>query len=368
METLFFELLQVALGQRESLSRNPSDQEWDDLYTTCQHQTVAGMVFPALDGLSKRGQKPPHIILFNWIALSEEIRQLNRVANQSAVNLCEELKQAGFECCILKGQGNALLYPNPMSRQPGDIDVWVKGHKDSTNLTDSVIRYVKEINPEGNAIYHHIDMGLFHGCKVEAHYRPSFMFNPIHNYRLQKWFKSHTESTETIELPEGVGCIRVPNQEFNIIFQLSHVYNHLLHEGIGIRQIIDYYFLLKSGNNTLIIEDGKWRIVLKNLGLEKIAGAMMWVLYEALGLDERFLIAPKDEKRGRVLLAEVMKDGNFGQNSVQVSRQFLKPKGRLAGNIQRFKRDTRLVRYFPSECIWEPFFRVRHFFWRLKWN
>ena len=171
-------------------------------------------------------------------------------------------------------------------------------------------------------------------------------------------------------MPEGAGKIAVPKTDFNIVFQLSHVYNHLLHEGIGLRQIIDYYYLLK--------EEGRGKKAdvydtLRYLGMEKIAGAMMWVLNEVLGLEEKFLIAPKNEKMGKVLLSEIIRGGNFGNYDEE--KRWLKEEGigkmlgvQLKKNILRLKRDMRMMRYFPSECLWEPVFRMWHFFWRLRYN
>lgn len=365
MEDLFLELILVALGNRDVLSVAPSESEWNRLYETCEKQAVIGLAFLALDKLSKNGQKPPFDVLCEWIAQAEDIRGQNKVVNQTAFELSERLRNDGFECCVLKGQGNAMIYPDPLLRTPGDIDVWIKGHTDNTENIDSVIRYVKGRNPEGHAMYHHIDYGIVNGVEVEVHYRPSFMFNPVHNRRLQKWFKGHTDSTEFIELPEAVGRIRIPNRKFNIIFQLSHVYNHLLHEGIGLRQIIDYYYLLKSQTDNQSPEEIKERAeTLKSFGLYKFAGAMMWGLHEMFGLEEKYLIAPMDERRGKVLLAEIMRGGNFGSYDVENQRA----NSRLKKNIQRFRRDLRMVRYFPSECLWEPVFRTYHFLWRMKYT
>ena len=78
---------------------------------------------------------------------------------------------------------------------------------------------------------------------------------------------------------------------------------------------------------------------LKYLGLWKFAGAMMYVLHEALGLSEEKMIAPMDEKRGKLLLAEILNGGNFGQH---------------------------FVRFYPAEALSEPIFRTWHFFWRMK--
>lgn len=314
-----------------------------------------GIVGVICQGIEKAGKclSIPFEVLAEWIGYAQQIEAQNMLVNQRCVEIAAEFQKDGFETCILKGQGNAALYPNPLLRTPGDIDVWISDHTDK-----ETILYVKGMNSEGRALYHHIDLGESRGVEVEVHYRPSFMFNPVHNLRLQKWFRCHKDSTQIIDLPEGVGRIRVPNRDFNIVFQLSHVYNHFLHEGIGLRQIVDYEFVLKNTNRTNLtnLQD-----TLQYLGMERIAGAMMWVLNEVLGLPEAYLIAPKDERRGRVLLAEVMRGGNFGFYDAENQ----KANNVFKKNFNRLKRDLRLVRYFPSECLWEPVFRVYHFFWRL---
>ena len=40
------------------------------------------------------------------------------------------------------------------------------------------------------------------------------------------------------------GEIAIPTVEFNLIFQLTHIYAHLMNEGIGLRQLLDYYYVL----------------------------------------------------------------------------------------------------------------------------
>lgn len=358
--TLFFELLQMALGTREKLSRVPSAAEWGSLFDEAERQAVAGVVFPVIEELSRCGHKPPLEILYEWIGLAEQLKQQNKVVNQAAVKLSASLKKDGFETCILKGQGNATLYPNPLLRNPGDIDLLV-----SKKPIGEVIEYVRGMNPEGRALYHHIELGEVNGVEVEVHYRPSYMFYPVHNRRLQRWFVNHTgeQLLHEVELPEGAGRVCVPTPEFNVVFQLSHVYNHFLHEGIGLRQIVDYFFLLRREGEKDERREGLEK-TLRYLGLEKIAGAVMWVLNEVLGLEEKYLIAPKDEKRGKALLVEIMKGGNFGFYDAEN----LRANSAVKKNIQRIKRDLRLVRYFPSECLWEPAFRIYHFFWRMKYN
>ena len=371
IEDLYLDFLRYSLNDGMLLLSSSEKIDWMKMMEWAEQQAIIGLVY---QGIQKGGKELeiPFNDLMEWVGYAQQIEVQNRLLNQRCVEIAAEFQKDGFGTCILKGQGNAAFYPNPLLRTPGDIDVWINDHANK-----EIIRYVKGRNPEGRVLYHHIDLEEYKGVEVEMHYRPSFMFNPVHNQRLQKWFRCHKEGTEIKDLPEDVGSIRVPNRDFNIVFQLSHVYNHLLHEGIGLRQIIDYYYLLRSmPDNTGKVNQGdspsdprKRSIIgtvptdslLRELGLEKIAGAVMWVLNEVLGLPEAYLIVPKDEKRGRVLLAEVMKGGNFGFYDAENQRA----NSAIERNFQRIKRDLRLVRYFPSECLWEPVFRGYHFFWRL---
>ena len=362
---LFFELVQVALGTRNTLSRAPSDAEWNQLYGLCINQAISGVVFPALNVLNETGIKPPISLLYEWIGQSEQIKQHNKIINQNTAKVYESLEKEGFDCCILKGQGNNLLYPDSFTRSPGDIDVWLmeQDNRTSTNVKN-IIGFVRGKGLDAHAMYHHVDFGQVNGTEVEIHYRPSFMFNLANNKRLQRLLLKNAEEQfrNKVELPEGVGAISVPTAEFNMVFQLAHVYNHLLHEGIGLRQIIDYFYVLKS--NTNCPDNTNIYDTLQYLGLEKIAEAMMWVLHEKLGLPEEYLIAPMDERRGKVLLSEILRGGNFGHYDTENTNA----SSRLKKNILRAKRDLRMMNYFPSECLWEPVFRVYHFFWRMMYN
>ena len=373
----YFDILCWSINPDYQSIPDTKGMDWYDFYQFACEQAIAGVTFVGIQRLGEHGVKPPLDVLMQWIASASLIEQQNKAVNKAATELFKELKNDGLQGCILKGQGNGLMYPNVYSRTPGDIDVWVRmadgrGMKaegrglkaDGRGMRGDVrdiIKYVKERNPNGKVCYHHIDGGKIGGVEVEVHYRPSFMNNPIHNYRLQKWFEEKAEGgrlMEEVELPEGVGSIPVPTVEFNVVYQLVHVFRHLLQEGIGLRQIIDYYYVLKS--NTNHTDDTDIIVLLNYLGLTKIAGAMMWLLSEVLGLEEEYLIVPKNECLGKVLLAEILKGGNFGQYDIDN----IKVNSQLGKNWQRIRRDIRMVRYFPSECIWEPVFRVYHFFWR----
>lgn len=101
---------------------------------------------------------------------------------------------------------------------------------------------------------------------------------------------------------------------------------------------------------------------LKWLGLGEFAVAVMYVLREVMGLDEKRMICAPDERRGRLLLEEIMAGGNFGHYDTR--NHF--GQGALWHNIQRFRRDWRMLRFYPSEALSEPLFRAWHFLWRWK--
>ena len=373
-------------------------------------------------------------LLLQWMAESQMLEKANVRLNDAAIHVSEWFRKKGFRTCILKGQGNALMYPNPYSRTPGDIDIWVEGED------KRVISFVRSISPHEKACYHHIEFPSYKGVEVEVHYRPSFLLCFWHNRKLQKYYERVKEEQFSHRVMLGEqGEIAIPTSEFNLIFQLTHIYSHLMNEGIGLRQLVDYYYVvcdfykvyqnfsnpsvsLSKGSSTfspspsssgsgdvtallgaqnryalrlsdhqrstldcagwdrLAIEEdnsaGSTTAVtssastaldvvqkeLKELGLWKFAGGIMYIMQEVFGMPASRLIVPPNEKYGRFVLNEVLEAGNFGKHDAR--NRFGRSK--LGHNLQRVYRDIRLVRYFPAEAMSEPFFRVWHFFWRMK--
>ena len=341
--------------------------DWRQLYSFASKQAILGFCF---DGIERLGQEYPSALkdnpirqdlLMTWMGKAQQIRQRNRKVNVVAGKLYRQLREDGLRCCILKGQGNALMYPDPYSRTPGDIDVWV-------NASRSVItEYAQKHFEIGDDIrYHHLETSM-DGVPVELHFFPCVMNNPIYNHRLQKWFKRNVDlqCSNVVSLPDDAGEIAVPTMAFNVIYQLCHLYHHFFDEGIGMRQIIDYYLVIDSLPQIARINTDLAAVQreLKYLGLWKFAGAVMYVLHEVLGLSEDKMICPMDEKRGRLLLSEIIDGGNFGKHFSKYghfTRQSMVKKYFL-----KIWRNMHFVRYYPAEALSEPIFRTWHFFWRM---
>lgn len=360
-----FLFLRYCLEDKVDLSMVVSNMDWRQLYSFATKQTIIGICF---DGIRRLSEEYPEELkknpierdlLMTWMGVSQQIRRQNMKVNGVAAKLYSMLREDGLRCCILKGQGNALMYPNAYSRNPGDIDVWVNASR------EQITEYAKKHFELGDDIrYQHIETSV-DGVPVELHFFPCTMNNPIYNAHLQKWFKRNADlqCSNVVSLPDCIGEIAIPTTAFNVIYQLTHLYHHFFDEGIGMRQIIDYYYVVSMLN--VNCEMLTWlQKDLKHLGLWKFAGAVMYVLHEALGLSEEKMIAPMDEKRGKLLLAEILNGGNFGKHFTKYGH--FTQQGMAKKYFLKIWRNMHFVRYYPAEALSEPFFRTWHFFWRMK--
>ena len=360
-----FLFLNYCLGKKVDMSMVVAKIDWRQLYTFASRQALLGFCFDGIERLTKEfseelKQNPMgRDLLMTWMGAAQQIRRQNMKVNAVAGKLYSKFREDGLRCCILKGQGNALMYPNPYSRTPGDIDVWVNASREE--ITDYAKRH---FNLEDDIRFHHLETTM-DGVPVELHFFPGIMNNPIYNARLQKWFKRNTDlqCSNVVSLPDGIGEIAIPTTAFNVVYQLTHLYHHFFDEGIGMRQIIDYYFVASMLN--INYEMLTWlQKDLKHLGLWKFAGAVMYVLHEALGLSEEKMIARMDEKRGKLLLAEILNGGNFGQHFTKYGH--FTQQGMAKKYFLKIWRNMHFVRYYPAEALSEPIFRTWHFFWRIK--
>ena len=362
--TAFSAFLKYCLGYKGNMSKIVAGMNWHELYSFASKQALLGLCFEGIERLGK--EYPEELkrnpigreLLITWMGKAQQIRRQNMKVNAVASKLFSMLREDGMRCCILKGQGNALMYPNPYSRTPGDIDVWIDASR------ERIMEYAqKKFELEDDIRLQHLETSL-DGVPVELHFFPCSMNNPIYHARLQKWFRRNADlqCSHIVGLPDGAGDIVIPTTAFNVIYQLTHLYHHFFDEGIGMRQIIDYYYVVN--NDELLVIRNTLQRELKHLGLWKFAGAVMYVLHETLGLSEEKMIAPIDEKRGKLLLAEILNGGNFGKHFTKYGGFAHQSMGKKY--FLKIWRNMHFVRFYPAEALSEPIFRTWHFFWRLK--
>lgn len=286
-EKLFFELIRVAIGSQDSLSQLPSNKEWKALYDMAMKQSLVGVCFAALqrlgadadEGFTRIGMS--EMLYLTWMGVTAKIQQKNDIVNRQCVELQKRLSQEELQSCILKGQSAAALYGNELSRlrQSGDIDAWVNASR------KDIIKYVQNIAPTANVREHHMELEAFEETEVEIHFWPAVIRHFLKNRKLQKWFdgKRNEVFSNHINLHgSSVLTICAPTPEFHAIQQMAHMYHHLFDSGIGLRQVMDYYFVLKALSATP--EKRKTLAAdIKHIGMGRFASAMMYALHVTMG-------------------------------------------------------------------------------------
>ena len=389
----FFELLQVAVGGCHALSEPLSEDEWREMMECAQKQAMIGVCFAGIERLPAE-QRPPREMILQWFTLTRKIEEKNEKMNVRSVEACRFFEDKGFHACVLKGQGNALLYPWPLRRQSGDIDIWCVAPKASSelkadlvkvNLDKSrreVLKWARKRYPKEEFDLKHIHFPILKDIAMEVHFVPSLLGSPLAHHRLTEYYEkaAQEQMAHCVKLDgvgDKLGMLNCPTVEFNLIFQLTHIFNHFLSEGVGLRQVMDYFFLLRAAREEWkaspstplsdtaggsLRQDNKRSVIctIQQIGLYGFLEALMWVMHEVLGLKEEEMIAPMDEKRGRVLLDEILAGGNFGHYE---SRYWYQGMSRWKFYTARMRRMAHFLRYYPREVLWDIPFRLRQRVW-----
>ncbi len=342
----FRRLLLISLGRESSFEKNPTLGDWKQLYSWTVRQTLVGSLNEGVHRLPAE-QMPPEEILKDWDDNTAKIARIYHTHERHVTELEALLKRLGLHGCILKGTGLSHLHPIPERRMCGDIDLWVAGDRDAI---------IKAFEDEGipiyDIIYQECKAGIFLDTEVEIHFHPSKMYNPFSNARLQRFFERNSPFREDT-------TITYPDAKFNAVFCMAHMFRHYLEGGIGMRQMLDYYYVLQA------LEPADREPVmnsLKRLGMKRFTASVMTCVQYNFGLEDEFLLCPPDKKHGGRLVNDIFNMGNFG---VRDKRNYT-----FDGETKwaKFRRKNRRVlsnlRYYPREVICSPFARVSQFVWR----
>lgn len=357
-ETAFFILLRAALGTSKPNENIPllTEQEWEDLYDLSKKQTLTGVILEGIKQL-KADQMPPKKVLLKWFTNVERIKEKNKELNLAAIKVTAKFRKDGFRSAILKGQGVAQYYPDPSIRIPGDIDIWLDGTR------KEILQYIRKYCPNVGARYHHIDFPVMKQVDIEVHFTPTWMNSFSRNKYLQNLFTSWKEEVfeHQIKLPECDGYICTPTDKMNRIFLLIHIYHHFFDEGIGLRQLTDYFYLLKR--DCADNEKKEFQSIVEQLGIKKFTQALMYIMHEILGLEKELLLLEPNEKDGRFLLQEILITGNFGHTDKRINRENGKS---IAFYWSKFTHKIHFFSSYPKDILNNISFWIWQYFWRKK--
>ena len=387
LNSIFYQLIQVSLGTRICLSHTPSASEWGELYAMAKKQSLVGVCFAGVQRLQSQKQEPPEMLYLTWMGMAAKIQQRNEVVNKQCGELTEKFRKDGYDVVVLKGQSAAERYKVSegfistssaqaqgyqkvsdlsLLRQSGDIDAWVSGSR------EEIKKYITKNYHVGEVIYNHAHVEVFSDTEVEVHFTPSWLYSPFRNLRLQEWFSNYKVSDASLVskgfmFHEDEG-FKSPSVEFDLVYLMLHAYRHLMHEGLGLRQVMDYYMVLRTVSDGFRVSEGFKSVAefaevqevsntLKSLGLMKFAGAMMYVIKVVFGFDEMYMICEPNKERGERLLQEIMRGGNMGRGDDRTG----KSKTRVGYFWEHVSRQWSFMRDYPSEVLWSPLWKIWHF-------
>lgn len=355
---LFFELLQIALGNRKSLSRGLSSEEWEYIYHLSKEQAIFGVMLKGIQHLPQ-SQLPPKLLLLQWIGETNIIQQQNEIMDKAVVELCRMMIDEGVRIFVFKGQSVGALYDDPSLRQSGDIDFYCY----SEDREKAVLFFKHKKGLQINDLHSQKDISFnFDDIIYEMHNQITLFNYPIHS---RYWKK--TVMPEIIAHPYSVkvGGEDVPTlaPTYNALFIFIHIFQHLIADGIALRQFCDWAWVLTTQHDEIEID--LLRCHLKELGLLKAYSGLGAVLTEMLGLNPAlfpFEISDKDIERLPALWQNMLERGNFGHN---VS---YKTKNMFAHGLEHLWRMSKQAREFYHYAPAEAWWHIPHMFswWPIK--
>lgn len=376
---LFYELLQISLGTRKAFTKLPSEDEWLFIFNESERQSLASFMFTGVEMTVKHYGGLANIgidldLFATWYSYTQKIEEKGNAILRKSIWLQDWLSKQQINSCILKGQGNALLYPIPSRRMFGDIDVWVWfksiGEKPVVGKYEGKnnrLQFIKWVQKRMKGKYaeigiHHIHLEPLDKVEVEGHYWPSYFFNFSTMRKFEHWCEEEhlRQMSNWKELPDGIGRISVPTVEFNLIYQLVHIMRHFFHDGLGLRQMVDYYWLLLSGK----INYSEVQILLNKFKLNNIMGGVLWIMKEVFLMDTSNIPFKIKENVGLLMLKEMERGGNFGRDDRDIAKWRYNSKPHIF--VWRTWRNIKFMSISPSEVLWSVPFRVWQFFWIRK--
>lgn len=360
----FFALVQSGLWGRD-IDSNLFDQQtdWQQLYQSAKVQSLLGITFDGMQNLPQE-LRPKRELYLKWCNTLLQIEECNRILNRELANVYALYRANRIEPVLMKGQGVAQNYRNPLHRQCGDIDLYigVRNYEKANELLRQESTGEHEENHKHTCIH-------WHNVDIENHRILSRLSSPRADRSFQQEI-ARWHGTEACRSLDIEGCrVTLPPLSFDVAYILAHSALHFLNEGIGLRQVCDWTVMLHARREEL--DRKKTARLLQQWGLDKAARIFGVVAVHYLGLSTEDLPIPyteKDLKTGEWLLQDIWQGGNFGKYD-QKRKQ--RPKGYWSGKWYTFTRAFHRCREFgalvPSEARWYPLMLAIHSA-QIQWN
>ncbi len=289
-----------------------SGPDWKGILRLGKTQAVLPLIYDGMMTLPEEMQLKGEPLL-RLIAYVDKVEQLNSGLDKAVLDISDRLAGAGIRSVLLKGQGNAALYPVPEHRQCGDIDLYT-GAADYDRAA-AMIRTWKETRGEHPESVKHIGF-VIGNITLELH-REAFRMPDAETDREYRILENAELAKDSCRVHigdiAGGGEITVPVPNFNVFYIFCHAFHHFMQGGLGLRQMCDLAVLLHRHHG--LMDEVLLRSRLETFRLDREWKLFVCLLVNALDLpsNEAPLYDPGYTSLSFSLLDEMFRDGNFGQ-------------------------------------------------------
>lgn len=336
------------------------DTEWDKIAALAYKQSVLGVMAEGIKGVDKELQ-PSGDFMMRIYGYTVKTNNYHHLLNSVIEELCGKLKDEGIHCVLLKGQGLAANYPNPLSRSCGDIDLYVgsSNYKKACDLTKEW-GMQKEDAEES---YQHLHF-KYRGVDVEIHRITGVIYNPLYNFRFRRWSDMLLKSYTGREITFGTQSVCLPPVRFDSLYIFYHLYRHLITGGVGLRQLTDCALYLHKFRNEIDKE------VLLN-DLRSFGLLRSWQIYGSIAV--RYIGLPENEFPLYRESDDIISSADFIFNEIVLSygnfgffdpNRKKRPDGFLTGKLYSLKVKMAFISKFRKAFGNQILFFVPFYLWR----
>ena len=352
LRNIFFELLRMGLWGKGKLTLEEplSDEDWAVLYQYALNHTVEGVLFDAFPLLVEE-QLPPRALRMKWTVRVDQIERHNTQMGKVTAEQFIDFARLGAKPILLKGQGVASCYPNPLHRISGDIDWYFE--------EDGYDKVLKRLQEKNIAIDSALGFSLGYDWQrihIEHHRRLFDIRSLFKLSYLKRLEEAYRAKQQSILIENQAITLLAP--ELQILQVNVHILKHLLSFGIGVRQICDAAVLYHAYRDKIDAEE--LRCMYEKAGILKWVHVLHGILVKYLGLPKEDLPFPYPDKlEVDWMMEEVWHSGNFGfydERYIGGKASFVSvhPNG-----TRRLMRSMRLYfKYAPQEVIFFPIRRA----------
>ncbi len=308
-----------------------ADADWEAIYAEARRQTVIALAANALERIPAGGHLPPLPLSARWLAEAESIRQTGRQMNSKLTALLAALADAGVTPTVLKGQTVATLYPDPLSRQCGDIDLFIPPEQQPAMTRFLAGSHMAAaIHSDGSQSF------VWQGVEVEIHPRIFDIHSPFARRRIDRIIplKMQFGRVET--------CLDRLAPEATLLLLSAHILKHALGRGIGLRQLCDLAVATSALHADL--DPALTRRLFHDAGLRRWTSTVYSFLTLHLGFPTSRLPYPGiaiSRRRADRLLRIIARSGNFSR-----------PAGVIATALSFVRRSRFSLLTAPAEAFW----------------